>query len=237
MNIIVTGASRGIGFELVKRFSTLKESRIVAVSRNLDRLNRLRDECLVTTPGSDIRVLQFDLERREGIVKELAPALQSHFDRLDILVNNAGYLIRESFAKLSIADFRKCVDVNYMGSALMIQACIPLLERSDLAHVVNISSMGGVQGSKKFPGLSAYSASKAAVQILTECLAEEYADRNIVFNCLALGAVKTEMLAEAFPGYEAPLSSGEMARFISDFAINGRQFMNGKTIPVSQSTP
>ena len=97
--------------------------------------------------------------------------------------------------------------------------------------------MGGFQGSAKFAGLSAYSSSKAAVVGLTECLAEELKDKDIFVNCLAIGAVQTEMLSEAFPGYEAPVSPKQMAEYIFDFAIKGSQFYNGKILPVSSSTP
>ena len=97
--------------------------------------------------------------------------------------------------------------------------------------------MGGVQGSMKFPGLAAYSSSKAAVITLTELLAEEYKESGVSFNVLALGAVQTEMLEEAFPGYKAPTSALEMAEYIHDFSLNGNKFYNGKLLQVSNTTP
>jgi NAD(P)-dependent dehydrogenase (short-subunit alcohol dehydrogenase family) len=105
------------------------------------------------------------------------------------------------------------------------------------SHVVTISSMGGVQGSMKFPGLAAYSSSKGAVITLTELLAEEYKEQGIAFNALALGAVQTEMLAEAFPDYKAPTTAEEMAGYIANFTLTGNQFYNGKVLQVSASTP
>jgi NAD(P)-dependent dehydrogenase (short-subunit alcohol dehydrogenase family) len=105
------------------------------------------------------------------------------------------------------------------------------------AHIVNISAIGGFQGSVKFAGLAAYSTSKAAVCSFTELFAEEYKDTSIKMNCLCLGAAQTEMLEEAFPGYEAPVSAEKMAEYITDFALNADQWMNGKIIPVSLSTP
>jgi len=105
------------------------------------------------------------------------------------------------------------------------------------SHVVTISSMGGVQGTMKFAGLSAYSSSKGAVITLSELLSEEYKDRGIAFNVLALGSVQTEMLAEAFPGYQAPVSAAEMATYIFDFTLTGHKFYNGKVLPVSSTTP
>jgi NAD(P)-dependent dehydrogenase (short-subunit alcohol dehydrogenase family) len=236
MNIIVTGASRGIGYELVKQFSRSPGNRILAISRNKLGLETLRESCLTDNPESDVICIPFDLE--SGLIREdLANQVEEHMDCLDILVNNAGYLVRDSFLRLASEEFRKCLDVNYLAPVQLIQSVFDLLRKSPGAHVINISSMGGVQGSKKFPGLSAYSASKAALQVITECLAEEFGDTNIAFNALALGAVRTEMLAEAFPGYQAPLEAPDMAGFIADFAVNGRRFYQGKTIQVSLSTP
>ena len=100
-----------------------------------------------------------------------------------------------------------------------------------------ISSMGGIQGSAKFPGLAAYSSSKGAVITLTELLAEEYKETGPAFNALALGAVQTEMLEAAFPGYQAPVSAAEMAKYIGDFALTGHHYYNGKVLQVSKTTP
>jgi NAD(P)-dependent dehydrogenase (short-subunit alcohol dehydrogenase family) len=105
------------------------------------------------------------------------------------------------------------------------------------SHIVNIASMGGFQGSSKYPGLSCYSASKAALACLTECLAGEFTESGIKVNCLALGSVQTEMLEEAFPGYKAPVDAQEMAEFIADFALKGHKFFNGKILPVAVNNP
>jgi NAD(P)-dependent dehydrogenase (short-subunit alcohol dehydrogenase family) len=237
MNIIVTGASQGVGFELVKRFSISPHNKIIAISRNSDRLKGLLQDCKKINPQSDIVIIPFDLSMLNNIRKDLAVQVFSHFESLDILINNAGHLVREPFESLNIQDLNQCVDVNFMAPVLLTQSLMPLLRKSRGAHIVNIGSMAAIQGSKKFPGLSAYSASKAALQILTECLAEEFTEENMHFNSLALGAVQTEMLARAFPGYEAPIKAFEMAELIADFAINGRRYYQGKTIQVSLSTP
>jgi NAD(P)-dependent dehydrogenase (short-subunit alcohol dehydrogenase family) len=97
--------------------------------------------------------------------------------------------------------------------------------------------MGGVQGSLKFPGLSAYSSSKGAVITMTELWAEEFKETGPLFNVLALGAVQTEMLEEAFPGYQAPTTALEMATYIKDFSLTGNKLYNGKLLQVSSSTP
>lgn len=237
MNIIVTGSSRGIGYELVRRFSEVAGNKILALSRDAAKLDRLVRECSVSPAGSTVKALPFDLTDFPSIRKALIPEIQKSFDRLDILVNNAGCLVRKPFADLDPEEFSRCMEVNYLAPVLIIQSLLPLLRESNAAHVVNIGSMAGVEGSKKFPGLSAYSASKAALHSVTECLAEELRDEGIVFNSLALGSVQTEMLAIAFPGLKPPLTARDMADLIADFSVKGRRFYNGKTIQVSFASP
>jgi NAD(P)-dependent dehydrogenase (short-subunit alcohol dehydrogenase family) len=235
MNIIVTGASRGIGFELVRLMARDGNHRIVAVSRNAGRLERLKQRA-ESDPG-EVLPVPFDLERLDDIRQSFLPLVQEHFNSLDILVNNAGLLINKGFEEIGLVDFQRSLAVNYLSPAMLIQGLLPLLQKSEKPHVINISSMGGVQGSMKFTGLSSYSSSKAALGVLTECLAEEFKETRLRFNTLALGSVQTEMLSTAFPGYKAPLEATEMAAFIKDFAMRGGSYFNGKIIPVSLSTP
>jgi len=234
MNIIVTGASRGIGFEIVKAFSREKESTIIAISRNKERLKNLKTECLSLNSGSNIFPLSFDLEK-DSVKSVIKEDISQYFSTVDILINNAGVLINKPFENLSDKDFDKLFDVNVKSIFRLVQALLPMFKSN--SHIINISSMGGFQGSAKFPGLSLYSASKGALAVLSECMAEEFTDRQIKVNSLALGAVQTEMLEQAFPGYKAPVSPVEMAKFIKDFAINGHKFFNGKVLPVSLSKP
>ena len=154
---------------------------------------------------------------------------------MDILINNAGKLINKPFTALTTEDFLEVYKVNVFGVAELTKNMIPFLQKG--SHVVTISSMGGIQGSMKFSGLAAYSSAKGAVITLSELLAEEYKEQQIAFNVLAIGAVQTEMLAEAFPDYKAPLSALEMAEYIYEFAVNGNKFYNGKVLQVSSSTP
>ena len=144
-------------------------------------------------------------------------------------------LINKPFEKLSISDMNRMLQLNLAAPAQLIQCLLPIIKKP--SHIVNISSMGGFQGSQKFPGLSIYSAAKAGLASLTECLAEEYKGSGISFNCLAIGATDTEMLREAFPGYIPPFKASDMADFIVDFALNKQKFFNGKIIPVTVSTP
>lgn len=224
-NIIVTGTSRGIGFELVHLFAK-QGFNILALSRNAQPVNNMHFE--------NITSLAFDLCNEQDYHK-VSEFVKEEWGHVDALVNNAGLLLNKPFLETTIPDFEEVYRTNVFGVSEMIRVVLPFMKND--SHVVTISSMGGIQGSVKFPGLAAYSSSKAAVITLTELLAEEYKDSGISFNALALGAVQTEMLEEAFPGYQAPTTAIEMALYISDFVLNGNKFYNGKTLQVSKSTP
>ncbi|MCW3104017.1 MAG: dehydrogenase, short-chain alcohol dehydrogenase like protein [Bacteroidetes bacterium] len=236
MNIIVTGASRGIGYELVKLFAASAGNKVIAVARNAEKLEALKKDCAALQLPAEVIAIPSDLGNA-GQLSALSEQIRSHVDSVDVLINNAGAIVNKPFPELTAADFEYVYKVNVFAVAALIQKVIPVMNAGQRSHIVNISSMGGFQGSAKFAGLSAYSSSKAALACLTECLAEEFRDSNIAFNCLALGAAQTEMLSEAFPGYKAPVSAVQMAQFIADFALKAHHFMNGKIIPLSMSTP
>ena len=237
MNIVITGASKGIGFELAKKFAGDINNTVIAIARSENKLKELKNECLMQDLKSKIKIIEFDIENPENVKNNLKDEILKHVNSVDILINNAGFLINKPFIETNLTEIYKILNINLISHSIIIQDLIPLLKKGSLKHVVNISSMGGFQGSSKFNGLSFYSTAKAALSNLTECLAEEFKNDNIKFNCLALGAVNTEMLKSAFPGYEAPLNANEMAQFISDFALNGYKYFNGKILPVSLSTP
>lgn len=236
MDIVVTGASRGIGYELVKLFSRNSQNRIFLLSRNAVQMDKLKKECLAAYPESVIVPVACDLSEEQSLLNAVTVILKKT-SSIDLLVNNAGALLNSPFRTIKRSDVQYVFNVNVFSVMRLIQELLPVMNGKQRAHIVNISSIGGVQGSVKFAGLSAYSSSKAALICLTECLAEELSDQNISINCLALGAVQTEMLEEAFPGYKAPVSASEMAEFIADFCFNAHKLMNGKIIPISLSTP
>lgn len=225
-NVIITGTSRGIGFELVHLFANAGHN-VLALSRNAQPVNNLHFD--------NITSLAFDLCKVEDYKHVEAFIKEEWNSSVDILINNAGVLLNKPFAETTFEDFEHVYKTNVFGVAEMTRIVIPFMKNR--SHVVTISSMGGVQGSMKFPGLAAYSSSKGAVITLTELLAEEYKEQNISFNVLALGAVQTEMLAEAFPDYQAPTTASEMANYIYEFALTGNKFYNGKMLQVSNSTP
>ena len=224
MDFLITGCSRGIGLELVKLLAQ-NGHRVLAVSRNIQSLQGIHEQ-----------VIPFALDlSQSGFEQSLLAKLNAITMRPDCIINNAGYLVNKPLSKLSADDFDSMFQVNMKVPFLLLQALSELLPSG--SHVVNIGSMGGFQGSSKCPGLSLYSASKAALAVFSECLAEEWKDKGVKVNCLALGAAQTEMLEAAFPGYQAPLSASEMASFIADFSLNGHRYFNGKVLPVSVSTP
>jgi NAD(P)-dependent dehydrogenase (short-subunit alcohol dehydrogenase family) len=234
MNVIVTGASRGVGFELVKAFASKPSNHIIAISRNEEKLEELTLNCRKEFPDCKIDIFPFDLSDFENY-DNLKAGISKIFNSIDILINNAGILINKTVKDLSIDDFDMLFNVNVKSAFFLIQTLKASLKKD--SHIVNISSMGGYQGSSKFPGLSLYSSSKGALSVLTECLAEEFKEEGIKVNCLALGAVQTEMLEDAFPGYIAPLSAKDMAVYVKEFAVKGHHYYNGKILPVSLTTP
>jgi NAD(P)-dependent dehydrogenase (short-subunit alcohol dehydrogenase family) len=223
-NIIVTGTGRGIGYELALKFAN-SGNQVLALSRQTP-------EKLLCHPN--ITCISVDLSQEDELSK-VTDFLSSNWTNVDAIVHNAGALIHKPFAETTVSDFEKVYKVNVFAVASLTRITLPFLKKG--SHVVSISSMGGIQGSMKFAGLSAYSSSKAAVITLSELLAEEYKEQGIAFNVLALGSVQTEMLAEAFPGYQAPLTASQMADYIFDFTLTGNRYFNGKVLQVSSSTP
>lgn len=224
--IVVVGASRGIGKSIVDILAKNSNHRIIALSRNIDRMN--------SHFGNMPNVECHSLDLNTDHVRSSCEIIFNQLDHIDVLINNAGFLVNKPFTELTRQDLEDCYNVNVLGVIETVQASLSKIKSG---HIVNISSVGGFQGSVKFAGLTAYSTSKAALCSFTELFAEEYKESQIKMNCLCLGAAQTEMLEEAFPGYEAPVSAEKMAEYIVEFSLNANQWMNGKIIPVSLSTP
>jgi NAD(P)-dependent dehydrogenase (short-subunit alcohol dehydrogenase family) len=223
-NIVILGASQGIGAALVEVFAKDPSNKVIALARQAELMKELFKQ---------ENVFAYKLDLIDNVHEQIDQLKLPN--SIDILINNAGLLINKPFETITHQDFHNSYQVNVIGIMEATQALLPLLK--DGAHIVNISSMGGFQGSLKFAGLTAYSTAKAALCAFTEMFAEEYKATNIHMNCLCLGAVQTEMLAQAFPGYEAPTSPEQMANFIANFAEHSGQLLNGKIIPVSASNP
>ncbi len=230
--IIITGASSGIGFEAVIELA-LKGHEIIAIARTKEKLENLHKITLSLNPNAKLYPIVFDILHDDTVT--LTDFIVQRWGKFNILINNAGALINKPFKELTEFDLTEMFQSNVLGHFRMIQALLPLLDKK--SHILNIGSMGGFQGSSKFPGLAAYSSSKAALHNLTECLAQELIEDKISVNCLALGSAKTEMLEKAFPGFESPIQAFQMGKYIADFALTGHHLFNGKTLPVAILTP
>ena len=229
-DVIITGASAGIGYEVARHLVRDQGCRVVAIARRAEALDRLAHQ----TAGGPGELIPLPLDLVGFDPGALSARIEALVDRVDVLINNAGALVHRPFAELTDGDWRRMLDVNLLAPARLIRALLPLLGGG---HVLNISSMGGVAGAAKFPGLAAYSASKGALNTLTECLAEELGAADIRVNAIALGAVQTEMLATAFPGLLAPITAEQIAPQLADFALRGHRVCNGKILAWAVSTP
>ena len=232
MNIVITGCSSGIGYQTVLALATMGVHHITAISRNSLGLNQLKQDVQALNSDSIIDIISFDLSQ------DNFDYLQSKFDfsaenPIDILINNAGYLVNKTFSELSIDDWHNTFNVNLFASVKLINTLLDYFNSKNGSHIVNIGSMGGIQGTAKFSGLSAYSASKGAVNILTEALSVEFEERKISVNAINPGAVQTEMLEKAFPGFQANISAQQMGEYIAKFALNNKDVMNGRLIQAS----
>jgi 3-oxoacyl-[acyl-carrier protein] reductase len=222
--IVVTGASRGIGRAIVERLTP--EHSVLATARSVEALSEL-------SLKTGCKTYAFDLESSD--YSGFRESIEQNLGGIDLLIHNAGLLINKPFIDLNHSEILRQYQVNVFSLFEMVQSFDSLLSRD--AHIVALGSIGGMIGSVKFPGLSAYSSSKGALAVLVECLQEEYKERNWAFNCLALGAVQTEMLNEAFPGYKAPIQPSEMAEFICNFSLSSHKVLKGKVLPISLSNP
>ena len=243
MNIVVTGAGRGVGFSTVLKLAQDGGNTIFVIGRKEEHLLKLKQVVKQSNFQSEIIPVVMDLQSAESRNAGVQ-FIKSRVGTIEILINNAGLLIKKEFTELTEADWNSVYGTNVIGMALFTAGLMPLLQEGKLekekgvkAHIVNISSMGGVNGSSKFSGLSAYSSSKGAMITLTECIAEEQAGSGIRVNCLALGSVETEMFGTAFPGFKAALTPEDMGAYVADFSQKGHRFFNGKCLPVSFSTP
>jgi 3-oxoacyl-[acyl-carrier protein] reductase len=233
MNIVITGCSRGIGFYTAKAVASAGNNKIIGISRTNAGLLKLQKEL-----GKDVFYsLPFDIKDLIHDPTAFVKSINSVFDHIDVIINNAGFLIKKPFGEYSIKEIDEIFKVNLIAPSFLIQALLPYMGKQGRSHIVNIGSMAGYQGAMRFPGLSWYSSSKAALASLTENLAIELKGFNISTNCLAIGSAGTEMLAQAFPEFKAPVSAEEMGKYVADFALNCAHLFNGKIIPVALSNP
>jgi len=223
---LITGAGRGIGLELCKWFGE-QGIQTIGISRNVSALKNL----------INVNAIEADLTDLENVFNKLKPYLDDANPDRFYVVHNAAMLVNAPFDSLSEVQIRQMTEINYITPLRLTQHLIPWLKKINESHIIYVSSMGGFQGSLRFPGLTVYSSNKSALSSLSESLAEEYKDTSVRFNTLALGAVDTEMLKESLPGYTAKVSAKQIAAYIGHFAIQGYSLVNGKVIPLAGINP
>jgi 3-oxoacyl-[acyl-carrier protein] reductase len=230
-NILITGASSGVGFATANLFAE-QGHRVYALARNQEGLNELISKR--TNSKGEIIPILFDLT---NFNKQELKTATNHIPHIDILINNAGIIINKPFLEITEQELFNVTDINYIAVVKLIQVLHNKLIKAQKPHIINISSVGGITRTVKFPGLSTYSSSKGALSILSECLAEEFKDDNIKVNCLALGAVNTKMLKNAFPDYTAQVNPMQIAEYICNFSLYSAEVLNGQTQIISLTTP
>jgi short-subunit dehydrogenase len=235
MNIIITGASSGIGYEttiqIAKKLSNTGTHTLVILARRLQNLIELKNYIEKEHTNISVIAETFDIGK-----DDFSKIIKKHkLNRIDALLNNAAILIKKPFEEFTHQEIFEIFNINVFGLIKLTQSSINILNKG--SHILNISSMAGFQGSQKISGLSIYSASKGAITILTESLAEELKEKEISVNGLALGSVQTEMLEKAYSNLITGLNPEKISNFISDFLLNGHRFTNGKVLPISITIP
>jgi len=200
---------------------------VLALARTESALNSLKSEAGATLETFPFALGSDDWSHLQARIEQWGP--------LDGVVHAAASMINKPFLELNDREIGELFVQNSVAVFGLYRTLIPLANPE--AHFVSLGSMGGMTGTAKFAGLSAYSSSKAAMMTLTECLQAEFAESTLSFNTLALGAVDTEMLNEAFPGYQAPVDPATMAAYIASFVLHAHRVIRGKVVPVSRSTP
>lgn len=234
MIFFITGVGSGIG-KATCLHALRQNHRVIGLVRNEVKAESLLNEAANMLSSLDLIYANL----KDDNVSSLVSTHLNHLkvSKIDVLINIAGVLSPLNVREFNVQDMDEVMRVNFTTPAILINALIPFMENSDQANIINITSMSGFQGSVRFPGLSVYGASKAALSSLSESLAIELQEFNIKINALAIGAVSTNMLKEAFPEYMAPITPNQMAEYIYSFARHGYMFYNGKTIPVAVTNP
>lgn len=194
---LITGASRGIGAAVAKRFAA-EGARLVLIARTRGGLEDIDDEIRAISPtGDGATLLEMDLTDLDQ-VDLLGPTLAQRFGGLDILVANAGLLGDMSPMNHIEADvWHRVIDVNLHANWRLIRTLDPLLRNAPAGRSVFVSS-GAAQGKRPYWG--AYAVSKAALEMMVTCWAAETEQTNMKINLLDPGATRTSMRAEAYPG-------------------------------------
>lgn len=222
---LVTGASSGIGRATALLLAS-EGARVAALSRNEAALGELAGES-----GGAIVAIPADLEREESIARAI-DAVVSRLGPVSVLVNNAGHIEPEQLEAMSSASWDRHFGVNVRAAFLSCRQLLPAMRRAGRGAIVNVASISGVPGPEKFPGFTAYCASKAALIALTESLAAEIRGSGVRVNCISPGSVETPMLRRVAPSLRPDMTAGDVAETILFLASRRSGAINGQNIHV-----
>ncbi|HLG78195.1 MAG TPA: SDR family NAD(P)-dependent oxidoreductase [Ktedonobacteraceae bacterium] len=224
--VIITGAGRGVGRAAAQLFAGAG-ARVVLFSRTRSEL----DECaaLITSSGGHALPISGDVADEEQ-VRSLFQRVHEVYGRVDVLINSAGIVAVRPFVDMDIETWDRVIAVNLRGTFLCCHEAFRIMAAQRQGVIINISSLSGVKGVEKFPGLSAYNVSKAGVAGLTEILAVEGKAHNIRVCAVSPGAVDTEMLRQAAPHLKAGMTPTDLAEILLFLADDSGRMFSGSNI-------
>jgi NAD(P)-dependent dehydrogenase (short-subunit alcohol dehydrogenase family) len=228
---LITGGGRGIGAATAEALAH-KGADVIIASRTAAELAATVAQ--LRTAGLSASSLVLDVAD-EAAVNAAFAGIVAERGRLDILVNNAAILLGGPFAEMAMTDWDRLLAVNLRGAVLCARQAFRLMRERGGA-IVNVSSLGGVPGTEKFPGYAAYTVSKYALTGLTEALAAEGKEHHIRVNAVAPGAVDTAMLRQAAPHLRTRTGPADVAKviaFLCDPAESG--CMTGATLVINSN--
>ena len=232
-NIIVTGASGGIGNSIVKRLNDCSVN-ILATGTKIEKLEKLKSEF------KNVKILKFDISQSNKIEEFIENATKELGGSLDCIVNNAGITQDNLAIRMSLEEWKKVIDINLTSTFLLSKFAIKKMLKNKKGKIVNITSVVGHTGNL---GQANYTASKAGIVAMSKSLATEYAKKNININCISPGFIKTAMTDKLDEKFKEVIISkipsarlGEpedIANAVLFLASDQSDYINGETIHVN----
>jgi len=230
--ILVTGATGGIGKELVKKFLSL-EGNVLATGTKIEKLDSLKKEF------PKVNILKFDISNHSKI-EEFIENVSSQLTGLDVLINNAGINMDNLSLRMKEEEWKKVIDINLGSTFFLCKYAIKKMLKNKYGRIVNITSVVGHTGNL---GQSNYSASKAAIIGMSKSLAIEYAKKNITVNCVSPGFIQSNMTDNIVESIKAVLTSripmaklgtGEdVSNTVAFLSSDAASYITGETIHVN----
>ena len=230
--ILITGATGGIGYALVKKFLSL-DGTVLATGTNTEKLDSLKKEF------PNLNVLKFDISDHSK-VEEFIENVASQMVGLDVLVNNAGITMDNLSLRMKDEEWKKVIDINLSSTFYLCKYAIKKMIKNKYGRIVNITSIVGHTGNL---GQTNYSASKAGIVAMSKSLAIEYAKKNITINCVSPGFIQSKMTDKIVESIKAVLTSripmsklgtGEdVSNTVAFLSSDAASYITGETIHVN----